>query len=196
MKNEANLFSHLSRELSVDSFLMWLFNFINVDKEVEAGRDAFIEALVFKPEDYGKTVSDLQARRKDRKWERESDIVLDFKLDGEPKTVLFEAQIAPLTTLRGYKNTYPNLYANVYLQMNKAGHQEHRLAEKHGYLVGDLDLLLTALTPLSKFSSIIEHYCQYLLSQYKGSKHNNGHSKDNSNSDDFYRLRSKYLRFA
>lgn len=196
MKNEANLFSHLSKELSVDSFLMWLFHFINVDEKLLAGRDTFIEALILKPEDYGKSVSDLHARRKDRKWERESDIVLDFKLNGEPKTVLFEAQIVPLTTLRGYRNTYPNLYANVYLQMNKASYQEHKLAEKHGCLVGDLDLLLAALTPLAKFSSIIEHYCQYLLSQHKNAARDSSFNRHNPNSDDFYRLRSKYLRFA
>lgn len=194
MKNDFNLFSYLSRELSKDAFLMWLFNVIDQDEELLSAKDGFFEAMVLRAEDRGKTVTDIQSRRKEIKWERQSDIVLDFKLDGIPKTTLFETKISSLTTLRGYRNIFPELYSYVYLEIGVMKPQERLLAEKHGYLIRQTENFLEALRPLATHNSIIRHYCQHLEFIQLGSSRRK--SRENVENDNLFKLRSKYRRFT
>lgn len=196
MKNKYNLFNHLPRELSADAFLMWLFNFINRDEQLRSAKANFFETLVLNAEDRGKPVSELFPKRKEKGWERQSDIVLDFKLNGDPKTILFETQIAPMTTLRGYEKIYPNLYACIYLKTGGINYQERSLAEKHGYLVRDMETLLEALEPLADYSGIIQHYCQYLEPIVRDSAIKRRGPGHDLKSDDFYSVRSKYMKMA
>lgn len=192
MKNEFNLFSYLSRDLSKDAFLMWFFNVINEDQELRAIKQSFFEVLVLKDEDRGKRVTDIHARRKEKKWERDSDIVLDFKLDGIPKTSLFETSVSSLTTLRGYRNIYPNLYSYVFLEIGKMKSQERRLAEKHGYHIRETEIFLEALRPFATYNSIVQHYCQHLAFTQESSRK----PIERIQSEDLFKLRSRYLRFS
>lgn len=193
MKKQINLSYHLPKELSLDAFLMWLFIFLERNESVHSIRNQFFDTLILKPEDRGKKVSDLEARRKSHIWENSTDIVLEFKLDGEPRTILFENRISSMTAIKGYESMYTALYGIVYIKMGAFEHQEALLAQKRGYTIKDIPLLLTSLQPLIPYSSIIAHYCLYLEENYGVTARKA--VGDDINSEHLYKLRAKYMRF-
>ena len=193
MKKGINLFYHLPKELSLDAFLMWVMVFIERNDEVDEASQIFFDILVLRPEDRGKKVTHLEASRKDQESENKTDIVLKFRLDGKPCTVLFETKISAQTALRGYQNLNSHIYRVIYIKLDHLKHHESLLAHKRGYHIVDTEMLLVSLEPLFKFSSIIAHYGEYLHDNHRlTAKKAIG---DDLNSEDLYKLRTKYLRF-
>lgn len=169
VKPSNNLFSHCPKELVLDGFLAWLFNYLNESKN-ENTKLHLLNSL-FSVD--GKKFQDASRITTKRQHEH-SDLLVEF-FSPDMQKVLFENKTwsSPHgNQLENYRKEIPGCLKYIYLKLAFVPYGERKEVErwdekrKHGYVVVTGSQLLDAIAPLRGEHPFIEEYCAYLLSQF------------------------------
>lgn len=164
VKPSNNLFSHCPKELVLDGFLAWLFNYLNESKN-ETAKLKLVESLF---SGKGKTFEEVSNIKTERQKES-VDLLVHFNSKGVSHTVLFENKTwsGPHDKqLQRYRRIFPDCLKYIYLKLAFIPYSEMVEAEKHGYVVITSNQLLEAIEPLKTEHLFIEEFCDYLSNNF------------------------------
>jgi hypothetical protein len=169
VKTSKNLFSCCPKELVLDGFLEWLFDYLNESENADA-KLHLINSLFSVDGQKFKDVSDIKANRQDNNV----DLMVRFKSQDTDYAVLFENKTwsSPHSgQLARYRDLFPNCSKYIYLKLAFIPYGERKEVErwdekKHGYVVVTSRQLLDAIAPLRMEHPFIEEFYTYLFSKF------------------------------
>jgi len=161
---DINLFKFSPKELTTDAFINYLFLWAQDHNELQS----ISQQLLLLNEDKNKIVSDLKVKRQVSFGRKKADIVVDFKLDGESKSVLFENKTnthSSVKQLMSYKQGKLKYKYN-YLKLGYINQSEKEICEKCGYDIISSSDLFESIDTIKCPDEIIKQYKSYLTDNF------------------------------
>nr|WP_319512629.1 hypothetical protein [uncultured Draconibacterium sp.] len=163
---DINIFKYAPKELSTDAFLNYLFKW----SEQNNCLNEVADSLLLIEGDKGKNVHKLKVKRQVSFGRKKADIVVDFILDGEPQSVLFENKTRSTTSRKQLNNYKPKnknkKYSYKYLKLGYINNVEREICRKCGYDIIDSNSLYNLLKRLTIKDEIIQQYISYLHDEF------------------------------
>ncbi|MCK9254652.1 MAG: hypothetical protein ACOX0V_09095 [Bacteroidales bacterium] len=158
-----NIFKYSPKELTTDAFLNYLFIWLNDNNCLEIAKD-----ILTKPKDRNKSTANIKVERQVSFGKEKADLVVNFLLNEEYKSVLFENKTNTTTSkkqLMSYKKGEEKYKYN-YLKLGYIDKKERKICQDCGYDIIDVNLLYNILLKINNPDLIIEQYKNYILNYY------------------------------
>lgn len=167
MDSKINIFTHATKELTTDAFLIWLIYFLDSDSKYESFKQSFFDNLLLRPEERGRRVSNISLAGQ----ENNVDVLLRFNIEGSPDrhTILFEDKTWSMphgTQLYDYKTLYPNCYRYFYYKLGYVNSEELKQVQQVGYELINIYMISAEVSKLIRLHPLIEMYYEYIVSAF------------------------------